>query len=114
MGVADRVEPSLVRGLDYYTRTTFEFYRRGAGGGQQALGGGGRYDGLGELLGGEATPGGRVAPRRRRGGTPPPGVGFALGLARGVLALAGAGAARPEEASPIAVVVGADPSDTAG
>jgi histidyl-tRNA synthetase len=98
MGVAYRVEPNLVRGLDYYTRTTFEFYRRGAGGGQQALGGGGRYDGLVELMGGKPTP----------------GIGFALGLDRVVLALAGAGAARPEESAPIAVVVGADPSDTAG
>jgi len=98
IGVAYRVEPALVRGLDYYTRTTFEFYRRGAGGQQQALGGGGRYDGLVELLGGKPTP----------------GIGFALGLDRVVLALAGAGAAQPEEASPIAVVVGADASDTAG
>ncbi len=61
----------LVRGLDYYTRTAFEFYRRGAEGQQQALGGGGRYDGLVELLGGRPTP----------------GIGFGIGLDRVVLAL---------------------------
>ena len=52
-----RVEPALVRGLDYYTRTAFEFYVAGREGQQQALGGGGRYDGLVELLGGKPTPG---------------------------------------------------------
>lgn len=98
MGVAYRIEPALVRGLDYYTRTAFEFYRRGAEGQQQALGGGGRYDGLVALLGGKPTP----------------GIGFALGLDRVVLALESTGAAPGEEAVPIAVVVGADPSDTAG
>ena len=76
LGVAYRLEPGLVRGLDYYTRTAFEFYRAGAEGQQSALGGGGRYDGLVELLGGRPTP----------------GIGFGLGLDRVVLALAGAGA----------------------
>jgi len=98
IGVAFRLEPSLVRGLDYYTRTTFEFYRQGAQGQQQALGGGGRYDGLVALLGGKPTP----------------GIGFALGLDRVVLALESSGAAPADEPVPIAVVVGADPSDTAG
>ena len=98
VGVAYRIEPALVRGLDYYTRTTFEFYRQGAQGQQQALGGGGRYDGLVALLGGKPTP----------------GIGFALGLDRVVLALESAGAAPAEEPLPIAVVVGADPADTAG
>ncbi len=98
IGVAYRIEPALVRGLDYYTRTAFEFYRRGAEGQQQALGGGGRYDGLVALLGGKPTP----------------GIGFALGLDRVVLALESAGAAPAEESTPIAVVVGADPSDTSG
>jgi histidyl-tRNA synthetase len=92
------MEPTLVRGLDYYTRTAFEFYRRGAGGQQQALGGGGRYDGLVALLGGKPTP----------------GIGFALGLDRVVLALEEAGAAPGVAAAPIAIVVGADPADTAG
>ena len=75
LGVAYRLEPTLVRGLDYYTRTAFEFYRRGAEGQQQALGGGGRYDGLVELLGGKPTP----------------GIGFGIGLDRVVLALESSG-----------------------
>jgi histidyl-tRNA synthetase len=54
-GVAYVIDPSLVRGLDYYNRTVFEFNcdRLGA---QSGVGGGGRYDGLVELLGGPATP----------------------------------------------------------
>jgi histidyl-tRNA synthetase len=98
LGIEHRVEPGLVRGLDYYTRTAFEFYRRGAEGQQQALGGGGRYDGLVELLGGKPTP----------------GIGFALGLDRVVLALDAAGVVVADRSAPIAVVVGADPSDTMG
>ena len=72
LGVPFRVEPGLVRGLDYYTRTAFEFYVAGREGQQQALGGGGRYDGLVELLGGKPTP----------------GIGFGLGLDRVALVLA--------------------------
>jgi histidyl-tRNA synthetase len=98
MAVPYRIEPSLVRGLDYYTRTAFEFYRRGAEGQQQALGGGGRYDGLVELLGGRPTP----------------GIGFALGLDRVILALEEAGAPAAGAPGPLAVVCGADPSDTLG
>ena len=94
--VGYRVEPALVRGLDYYTRTAFEFYRAGAEGKQQALGGGGRYDGLIELLGGRPTP----------------GIGFALGLDRVILAL-GDSASQEEGASPLAVIVGAEPAATA-
>src|SRR5206468_11850419 len=60
----------LVRGLDYYTRTTFEFTHGGLGA-QNALLGGGRYDGLSEALGGPKAP----------------GIGFALGLDRFVIAL---------------------------
>jgi histidyl-tRNA synthetase len=89
-------DPGLVRGLDYYTRTAFEFYAKGREGQQQALGGGGRYDGLVELLGGRPTP----------------GIGFGLGLDRIVLALVAEGAAAPPEARPLAVVVGADPAGT--
>ena len=63
--------PGLVRGLDYYTRTAFEFYVTGREGQQQAIGGGGRYDGLVELLGGRPTP----------------GIGFGIGLDRLILAL---------------------------
>ena len=59
------VEPRLVRGLDYYLRTTFEFAGGTLDSAQNALGGGGRYDGLVEALGGPPTPGHRVRPRRR-------------------------------------------------
>ncbi len=55
-GVSYRVDPTLVRGLDYYTRTVFEFTSDELGA-QSALGGGGRYDGLAQQLGGPATPG---------------------------------------------------------
>jgi histidyl-tRNA synthetase len=96
LGIAYVEDPGLVRGLDYYTRTAFEFYARGREGQQQALGGGGRYDGLVELLGGRPTP----------------GIGFGLGLDRIVLALAAEGAATPPETRPLAVVVGADPAGT--
>jgi histidyl-tRNA synthetase len=97
LGLSYRLEPGLVRGLDYYTRTTFEFYIGGREGQQQALGGGGRYDGLVELFGGRPTP----------------GIGFGIGLDRLVLALAEGGAVAIEP-GPVAVVVGADPDDTAG
>jgi histidyl-tRNA synthetase len=55
-GIQYEVDPTLVRGLDYYTRTVFEFVS-GALGAQSAVGGGGRYDGLIEQLGGAHTPG---------------------------------------------------------
>jgi histidyl-tRNA synthetase len=97
LGVPYRVEPTLVRGLDYYARTAFEYYRKGAEGQQQALGGGGRYDGLVELLGGRPTP----------------AIGFALGLDRVLLALEETGVEAARETPPIAFVVGADPADTA-
>ncbi len=74
--MAYELDPTLVRGLDYYTRTVFEF-ESGKLGAQNALGGGGRYDGLVEQLGGPATPASAGPPgierillagRRRRGG----------------------------------------------
>ncbi|MFF3946627.1 histidine--tRNA ligase [Streptomyces sp. NPDC001902] len=68
--VAYEDDPKLVRGLDYYTRTTFEFVHDGLGS-QSAVGGGGRYDGLSEMIGGPALP----------------SVGWALGVDRTVLAL---------------------------
>ncbi|NYF78499.1 histidine--tRNA ligase [Granulicella arctica] len=72
-GVAYHVNPRLVRGLDYYTRTTFEFtVPDGSGlGTQNALLGGGRYDGLSEMLGGPKAP----------------GIGFAIGEDRLILTL---------------------------
>jgi histidyl-tRNA synthetase len=70
LGVAYVDDPRLVRGLDYYTRTTFEFVHDGLGS-QSALGGGGRYDGLSESLGGPSLP----------------SIGWAMGVDRTVLAL---------------------------
>ena len=64
-GARSRSTPRLVRGLDYYTRTTFEFAGVGLGASQDAVGGGGRYDGLVEDLGGAADAGHRLRPRRR-------------------------------------------------
>ncbi len=70
LGIDFVVEPKLVRGLDYYRRTIFEFQGGTLDSAQNALGGGGRYDGLVEALGGPATP----------------GIGFALGVDRTLLA----------------------------
>ncbi|MFA6376598.1 MAG: histidine--tRNA ligase [Candidatus Paceibacterota bacterium] len=57
IGLPYRLNPYLVRGLDYYTRTVFEIFQDGKDGqGQIALGGGGRYDGLIKMLGGKDTP----------------------------------------------------------
>src|SRR5512142_196785 len=70
VGLAYVINPRMVRGLDYYSRTSFEF-THGALGAQNAILGGGRYDGLSESLGGPAAP----------------GIGFAIGEDRLVLAL---------------------------
>ena len=70
-GVPYHVNPRLVRGLDYYTRTTFEFTVTTGLGTQNALLGGGRYDGLSEILGGPRAP----------------GIGFAIGEDRLILTL---------------------------
>jgi histidyl-tRNA synthetase len=70
LGIDAVLDPRLVRGLDYYTRTTFEFAAGALGSAQDAVGGGGRYDGLAEELGGPATP----------------GIGFGCGIERVLLA----------------------------
>ena len=70
LGIAFNVNSRLVRGLDYYTRTTFEFAAEALDSAQNGAGGGGRYDGLTELLGGPVTP----------------AIGFALGIERILLA----------------------------
>ncbi|MEZ5371687.1 MAG: histidine--tRNA ligase [Microthrixaceae bacterium] len=57
LGIEAEVAPRLVRGLDYYRRTTFEFAAESLDAAQNAVGGGGRYDGLVEALGGKPTPG---------------------------------------------------------
>jgi histidyl-tRNA synthetase len=71
LGIAFVEDPSLVRGLDYYTRTAFEYIGTGLDAAQNAVGGGGRYDGLAEAIGGREAP----------------GVGFALGVDRIVMSL---------------------------
>lgn len=77
----------LVRGLDYYTRTVFEIYPPNTGA-QSALGGGGRYDGLMEQLGGKPTP----------------GIGFAVGIERIILNLKEQAVAIPEFGRPLLYV----------
>ncbi len=78
LGLSYEIDPRIVRGLDYYTKTVFEVMHSGLGA-QDALGGGGRYDCLAEEL----------------GGAPTPGVGFAAGIERAVKILeAGAASAR--------------------
>jgi histidyl-tRNA synthetase len=70
LGIAHEIAPRLVRGLDYYTRTTFEFLSDALDAAQNALGGGGRYDRLaGEM-----------------GGSPAPGIGFGIGIERLLIA----------------------------
>jgi histidyl-tRNA synthetase len=68
VGIPSSLNPRLVRGLDYYTRTVFEVEPKEAAG-QSSIGGGGRYDGLVELL----------------GGPPTPGIGFGTGIERIVI-----------------------------
>ena len=88
-GVAYEIDPTLVRGLDYYTRTVFEFTsdRLGA---QSGVGGGGRYDGLVAQL----------------GGPPTPGMGWAAGIERILLA----GAAPHPAPAPVDLFVAYEPS----
>jgi histidyl-tRNA synthetase len=87
LGIAHEIDHGLVRGLDYYTHTAFEVHDRSLGA-QSALGGGGRYDGLIEALGGPATP----------------GTGWAIGLDRVLLVLEQRGAAVPARATEVYVV----------
>jgi len=87
LGIPYEVNPRLVRGLDYYTRTVFEFLspREGA---QAALGGGGRYDGLSEAIGGPHVP----------------GIGFGSGLERLILTMRDQGVDVPPVEPPLAYV----------
>ena len=66
LGIAFELAPRLVRGFDYYTGTTFEFQSDALDSAQNAIGGGGRYDGLVEQMGGKPTP----------------GIGFGIGIER--------------------------------
>jgi histidyl-tRNA synthetase len=70
LGVPFVIDHRLVRGFDYYTRTTFEFTSGAIEAAQNAIGGGGRYDGLVEMLGGDPTP----------------GIGFGIGIERLLIA----------------------------
>jgi histidyl-tRNA synthetase len=89
-GLSPVVTPTLVRGLDYYTRTAFEFVSADLSAQHATLFGGGRYDGLAEVLGGPHVP----------------GVGFGMGLERVLLALQEEGIAAPEEPPLVVVAVG--------
>jgi histidyl-tRNA synthetase len=93
LGVRFVLDPKLVRGLDYYTRTAFEVHdpSRGA---QSAMGGGGRYDGLVEAIGGPAVP----------------GVGFSAGIERIVLDL-DEGGRPPGRLAPLVFVARAGGAD---
>lgn len=79
-GVGYTLDPRLVRGLDYYTKVTFEFMSNALGA-QSSICGGGRYDGLAEIIGGEPTP----------------ATGFAIGVERLVLTVDSVGKRLPEQ-----------------
>ena len=89
-GLSPVITPTLVRGLDYYTRTAFEFVSPGLSPQQATLFGGGRYDGLAEVLGGPRVP----------------GVGFGMGLERVLMAIEQEGIEPPTEPGLVAFVVG--------
>lgn len=89
LGIEFRVDHRLVRGFDYYTRTTFEFSSAAIDAAQNAIGGGGRYDGLVELL----------------GGPPTPGIGFGIGIERVLIACDGEGVLAASPPAPDAFVV---------
>ena len=90
-GIKYTLDKHLVRGLDYYTRTVFEFVHSYLGA-QDALGGGGRYDGLIELMGGK----------------PKPAVGVAIGIERVMMVMEKMGVFPEDTASPLVYVVVVD------
>lgn len=85
------IDPSIVRGLDYYRRTAWEVHHEGVGA-KSALGGGGRYDGLAEQLGGAAVP----------------GIGWAFGIERLLIAMEADGVEIPATTGPLLYVVALD------
>jgi len=89
-GIDAEVTPTMVRGLDYYTRTAFEFVSTALSSAQSTLFGGGRYDGLAETLGGPHVP----------------GIGFGMGLERVLLAVREEGKEPPAGAALDCFVVG--------
>ncbi len=90
-GVAYELDPRIVRGLDYYSRTVFEFVSTSIGA-QGTVCGGGRYDGLIEQLGGKSTP----------------AVGFAVGIERLLMVMESAGVEIPEPIKPTVYIAGMD------
>ena len=90
-GIEYEINPKIVRGLDYYTRTVFEFVSTQIGA-QGTVCGGGRYDGLIEEL----------------GGAPTPAVGFAAGIERLLMVMEANGSRIPDEQKPTAYVAGMD------
>ena len=97
LGIPFRVNPRLVRGLDYYSRTVFEWITDALGA-QDAVCSGGRYDGLIAQLGGEATP----------------GIGFAMGVERLVALLTQAGQVQPSPAADVYIVVSGSRATASG
>jgi len=92
LGIQYSVDPRLVRGLDYYTRTAFEWTHPGLGA-QASIGGGGRYNGLVEALGGPATP----------------GIGWGMGIERLLLAVAASKVEPPtQKAADVYVIAASD------
>jgi histidyl-tRNA synthetase len=89
VGIPYRLDPLLVRGLDYYNRTVFEIVPVDDERAQSTLGGGGRYDGLIELL----------------GGPPTPGMGFGSGIERMILEMAKCEVAMPAQPAPAVYLV---------
>ncbi|MDD4689341.1 MAG: His/Gly/Thr/Pro-type tRNA ligase C-terminal domain-containing protein, partial [Eubacteriales bacterium] len=83
MGIQYKIDKGIVRGLDYYTKTVFEFVSDNFGA-QGTVCGGGRYDGLVEELGGKPTP----------------GMGFGLGLERALMVMENCGVEIPEDNGP--------------
>jgi histidyl-tRNA synthetase len=96
-GIPAEVDPRLVRGLDYYTRTVFE-WRTSALGSQDALCSGGRYDGLVEQLGGDPTP----------------AIGWALGIERVVGLMQATGVEAPAQAPAAYLVLAGERAERAG
>ena len=90
-GIEYEIDPRIVRGLDYYTRTVFEFVSEDIGA-QGTVCGGGRYDGLIGEIGGSATP----------------AVGFAAGIERLLLVMEATGVKIPEADSPVVYIAGMD------
>lgn len=91
MGIAFKIDTGIVRGLDYYTKTVFEFIGVGLGA-QSTICGGGRYDGLVEQLGGPKTP----------------GIGFGCGLERLIMSAENSGFEFPKSHAPDVFLVAAD------